>query len=209
MTERVTGRGRRTREEIAKWNKMTALRFETGGRHQTSPASPRGSKPEGSESWSHSQNRTLNLWLSYMESTVVLATYNTDCWFVGALSPVNYNYNVNPSPTYSAQKSWNHKILQNLEKVVSTQIQNKIKHKFSKDQTSLLKQKKKKQIRPEYNGIMDFCLTYWYQNKKCYKKYIKKKRDIQKQKTLHKHIMANISATWQHAVQSTNQNIIP
>ena len=32
-TERVTGLGRRTREEIAKWNQMTALRFQTGGRH--------------------------------------------------------------------------------------------------------------------------------------------------------------------------------
>ena len=31
-----------TREEIAKWNQMTALRFQTGGRHQTSPASLRG-----------------------------------------------------------------------------------------------------------------------------------------------------------------------
>ena len=39
--ERVTGLGRRTREEIAKWNQMTALRFQTGGRHQTSPASLR------------------------------------------------------------------------------------------------------------------------------------------------------------------------
>ena len=38
-TEWVTGIGRRTREEIAKWNQMTALRFQTGGRHQTSPAS--------------------------------------------------------------------------------------------------------------------------------------------------------------------------
>ena len=38
-TERVTGLGRRTREEIAKWNQMTALRFQTGGRHQTSPPS--------------------------------------------------------------------------------------------------------------------------------------------------------------------------
>ena len=27
--ERVTGLGRRTREEIAKWNQMTALRFQT------------------------------------------------------------------------------------------------------------------------------------------------------------------------------------
>ena len=41
-TERVTGLGRRTREEIAKRNQMTALRFQTGGRHQTSPASLRG-----------------------------------------------------------------------------------------------------------------------------------------------------------------------
>ena len=40
--ERITGLGRRTREEIAKWNQMTALRFQTGGRHQTSPASLRG-----------------------------------------------------------------------------------------------------------------------------------------------------------------------
>ena len=41
-TERVAGLGRRTREQIAKWNQMTALRFQTGGRHQTSPASLRG-----------------------------------------------------------------------------------------------------------------------------------------------------------------------
>ena len=40
--ERVTGLGRKTREEIAKWNQMTTLRFQTGGRHQTSPASLRG-----------------------------------------------------------------------------------------------------------------------------------------------------------------------
>ena len=40
--ERVTGLGRRTREEIAKWNQTTALRFQTGGRHQTYPASLRG-----------------------------------------------------------------------------------------------------------------------------------------------------------------------
>ena len=43
-TERVTGIDRRTREEIAKWNQMTALRFQTGGRHQTSLASLRGAK---------------------------------------------------------------------------------------------------------------------------------------------------------------------
>ena len=41
-TERITGRGRRTREDRAKRNKMTALRLKTGGRHQTSPASLRG-----------------------------------------------------------------------------------------------------------------------------------------------------------------------
>ena len=38
QTERITGLGRRTREEIAKWNQMIALRFQRGGRHQTSPA---------------------------------------------------------------------------------------------------------------------------------------------------------------------------
>ena len=31
MTERITGLGRRTRAEIAKWNQITALRFQTGG----------------------------------------------------------------------------------------------------------------------------------------------------------------------------------
>ena len=38
-TERVTGLGRRTGEEIAKWNQMTALRFLTGGdiRHPRRP----------------------------------------------------------------------------------------------------------------------------------------------------------------------------
>ena len=41
QSERLTGLGRGTREEIAKWNQMTALRFQTGGRHQTSPASLR------------------------------------------------------------------------------------------------------------------------------------------------------------------------
>ena len=32
-TERVTGLGRKKREKIAKWIQMTALRFQTGGRH--------------------------------------------------------------------------------------------------------------------------------------------------------------------------------
>ena len=39
QTERVTGLGRKTREEIVKWNQMTALRFQTDGRHQMSLAS--------------------------------------------------------------------------------------------------------------------------------------------------------------------------
>ena len=37
-TEKVIGLRRRTREEIVKWNQMTALRFQTGERHNTSPA---------------------------------------------------------------------------------------------------------------------------------------------------------------------------
>ena len=41
-TERIIGLGRRTREEIVKWNQMTALRYQTGGRHQTSLVSLRG-----------------------------------------------------------------------------------------------------------------------------------------------------------------------
>ena len=49
MTERTRALGRRrknkkekTREEIGKVNQMTALIFQTGGRHQISPASLRG-----------------------------------------------------------------------------------------------------------------------------------------------------------------------
>ena len=41
-TERARGLGRKTREEIGKWNQMTAQRFQTGGGHRTSPASLRG-----------------------------------------------------------------------------------------------------------------------------------------------------------------------
>ena len=41
-TERVTGLGRRTREEIAKWNQMTALRFQTGGGDIRHPRPPFG-----------------------------------------------------------------------------------------------------------------------------------------------------------------------
>ena len=43
-TERVTGLGRRTREEIAKWNQMTALRFQTGGETSDIPGLPSGSR---------------------------------------------------------------------------------------------------------------------------------------------------------------------
>ena len=39
------GVGGRTKEKIAKRNPMTALRFQTGGRHQTSPAFLRGVCP--------------------------------------------------------------------------------------------------------------------------------------------------------------------
>ena len=39
-TERVIGLGRRTREEIVKWNQMTALRFQTGGETSYIPGLP-------------------------------------------------------------------------------------------------------------------------------------------------------------------------
>ena len=43
-TERVTGQGRKTREEVVKWNQKTALRFQTGGdvRHPQPPSGPEG-----------------------------------------------------------------------------------------------------------------------------------------------------------------------
>ena len=41
-TERVTGLDRRPREEIAKWNQMTALRFQTGGETSDIPGPPSG-----------------------------------------------------------------------------------------------------------------------------------------------------------------------
>ena len=36
-TERLTGLGRRLRQEIAKWNQMTALTFQTGGETSNIP----------------------------------------------------------------------------------------------------------------------------------------------------------------------------
>ena len=41
-TERVIGLGRRTREEVVKWNQMTALRFQTGGETSDIPGLPSG-----------------------------------------------------------------------------------------------------------------------------------------------------------------------
>ena len=39
-TETVTGLSRRTREEIAKWNQITALRLQTGGETSDIPGLP-------------------------------------------------------------------------------------------------------------------------------------------------------------------------
>ena len=44
-TETVTGLGRR-KKRGTKWNQMTALRFQTGKKHQTSPASRLGAETE-------------------------------------------------------------------------------------------------------------------------------------------------------------------
>ena len=44
--ERVTGLGRKTREEIVKWNQMTGLRFQTGGETSDIPGSPSGGRRE-------------------------------------------------------------------------------------------------------------------------------------------------------------------
>ena len=62
------GAGRITREETVKWNQMTALRFQTWGRHQTSPASLRGS-----------QDKLLLFSLSfYVSFTMVALTDNSN-----------------------------------------------------------------------------------------------------------------------------------
>ena len=47
-TERVSGLGRKTREETVKWNQMTALKFKTGGGGETSdiPGLPSGASPK-------------------------------------------------------------------------------------------------------------------------------------------------------------------
>ena len=41
-TERVAGGGRETRQEIVKWNQMTALRFQTEGETSDIPGLPSG-----------------------------------------------------------------------------------------------------------------------------------------------------------------------
>ena len=48
-TERVTGLCRRTRQEIVKWNQVTALRFQTGGdiRHLRPPWVGGGTNRDG------------------------------------------------------------------------------------------------------------------------------------------------------------------
>ena len=82
-TERVTGLGRRTREEIAKWNQMTALRFQTGGRHQTSPASLWGS---------YCQAFLLTHWLFY-SAHFPPATKNAVCQLPSVVSSLIYHLN--------------------------------------------------------------------------------------------------------------------
>ena len=42
QTEKAPGLGRRTREGRAKWNQMTALKFQTGGETQDIPGHPCG-----------------------------------------------------------------------------------------------------------------------------------------------------------------------
>ena len=45
-TEWATGLGRITRDQIESWNQLTALRFQTWGKHQKSPASLSAQKRE-------------------------------------------------------------------------------------------------------------------------------------------------------------------
>ena len=56
--------GRKTREEIVKWNQMTALRFQRGVRHQTFSASLRGEGggERGGEREREREERERELW---------------------------------------------------------------------------------------------------------------------------------------------------
>ena len=58
-TERVIGLGRRTREKIVKWNQMTALRFKTVRRHQTSLASLQGGNKTEVQKYLHINKPTI------------------------------------------------------------------------------------------------------------------------------------------------------
>ena len=78
-TERVTGLSRGTREGIAKWNQITALRFQTRGRHQTSPASFPGPKIAKlrRKKQSSSQNWSKKTMLAMTKVPRMAATHHT------------------------------------------------------------------------------------------------------------------------------------
>ena len=62
-TRRATGLGRRTRKEIVKQNQVKALRFQTGGKRQTSPASLQGALGRHHTNKKGHNNRDLrHLW---------------------------------------------------------------------------------------------------------------------------------------------------
>ena len=68
-------RQKKTREEIGKGNQMTALRFQTGGWHQTSPASLQGRKKERTEEKKGEQSgKMLKIFVSG-ELSVQVAQY--------------------------------------------------------------------------------------------------------------------------------------
>ena len=69
---------RRTREEIAKWNQMTALIFQTGRRHQTSPASLRGSWTEDQIFRCDLLNRGSDLHIWFVEQRI--KSLHVICW---------------------------------------------------------------------------------------------------------------------------------
>ena len=59
--KRIRGLGRKIREEIGKRNQMTALRFQTGKRLQTSPASHQGGKSSGSPTFNKGVENVITL----------------------------------------------------------------------------------------------------------------------------------------------------
>ena len=62
-TRRATGLGRRTRKEKVKQNQVKALRFQTGGKRQTSPASLQGALDRHHTNKMGHNNRDLrHLW---------------------------------------------------------------------------------------------------------------------------------------------------